>query len=371
MNWEDVRGQAAAVRMLRGTLASGRIAHAYLFTGPRGVGKTTAAGVFVAGLLCEGPKASGEPCGRCDPCRQAVWRHPDVHKVEPEGDVIRIEQVRQVQRQAALRPARGRWQIFMIEPAEAAGEAAQNALLKVLEEPPGSTVFILIAHQLTPLLPTVLSRCVPVRFGRLSTEVAAGILRERFDYGEAAELGAALGDGSIWQATRWPPEELKARRDQAVALWDTLWSGGPAVALEQAQSWHDRRDELLETLDLLQLWLRDVLVCRHRSGAARASADAPSVGAAAKGAAAGSGNAAASGSEAVQDAMAAAVVNMDLQDQLVRWAQRVPEEAVLAALDALLAFRRQVQQNVGLRTAADVLFLDVAALGRSAAGQKG
>lgn len=336
MSWDNVRGQAAAVKMLQGTLASGRASHAYLFTGPRGVGKTTAALVFAAGLLCP-DRAAGDPCGRCEACRAvAALRHPDVHRVEPDGDVIRIEQVRQVQRQAALRPVMGPYQVFLIEPAEAANEAAQNALLKVLEEPPGSTVFILIAHQTTPLLPTVLSRCVPVRFGRLPRDVAADILRERFGYGEAAELGAALGDGSIWQATRWTPEALKTRRAAALALWDAL-TAGPAAALEQAQAWHERRDELLEIMEMLELWLRDLLVCvEHPPGAA---------------------------------VDASWLVNVDQREELMRRAQGLRPDALLGALEAILAFRRQVQQNVSLRTAADVLFLDLAA--HRAAAQKG
>ena len=329
MNWEDVAGQAAAVNVLRGTLATGRVAHAYLFTGPRGVGKTTAALVFAAGLLCASPEVHHRPCGRCDACRDmAAARHPDLHRVEPDGESIRIEQVRHLQRQAALRPAAGPRQLFLIEPADALGEAAQNALLKVLEEPPGSTVFVLIAHQTTPLLPTVVSRCVPVRFGRLPRDVAAAILRERFQYGQAAELGAALGDGSIWQATRWTPDALQERRAKAVALWDALAAGGPPAAVEQAQAWHERRDELLETLELLQLWLRDLLVCRQAAGAA---------------------------------GLGLGLVNVDQTDELTQRAQRTPEGAVLRALEAILAFRRQVQQNVNLRTAADVLFLDLAA----------
>src|SRR5690606_1640335 len=189
--WQ-VRGQPAAVNMMQGAVRSGRVAHAYLFAGPRGVGKATAARAFARALVCEAESPEERPCGRCPACVDAAaGRHVDVHVVAPEEDKLLIGQVRRMHQLALLRAVRGRRKVFIVEAIDTATPEAQNALLKVLEEPPGETVFILIAHNETPPLPTVVSRCVTVRFGRLPREVAAAILRERFGYGDAAELGAA------------------------------------------------------------------------------------------------------------------------------------------------------------------------------------
>ncbi len=196
-------------------------------------------------------------CPSCDDV--AAGRHVDVYTLAPEDDKILIDQVRRLQQRAMLRAVRGRYKVFFIEAVDTATRAAQNALLKVLEDPPGDTVFILIAHNETPLLPTIVSRCVSVRFGRLPKDVAAAILRERFDYGDAAELGAALGDGSIAQATRLSPEELLERRGAALAFFNDLLGADPTTVPKKAESWHKRRDELVEMLDILQVWLRDVL----------------------------------------------------------------------------------------------------------------
>ncbi|MBO8142557.1 MAG: DNA polymerase III subunit delta' [Firmicutes bacterium] len=339
MNWDDIRGQAAATRLLKGALASGRVAHAYLFTGPRGVGKTTVARIFAAGLVCEGPDGSVRPCGRCGACDDALaFRHPDVVRLEPDGDVIRIEQIRALKRRAGLKPSRGRRQVFLVEPAEAAGEAAQNALLKVLEEPLGPSVFVLIAHQETFLLPTVVSRCVHVRFQRLSREAAAAILRERLGYGDAAELAAALGNGSISQATRFPPEDLRERRSAAVALLERLWASDPGAALEEARNWYERRDELMETLEFVQLWLRDLLICRTRPKSAAEPGRW--------------------------------LINFDRAADISARAERVSGEALFGSLSAIREVRRQLDKNANVRHAVDVLFLELAARGRKAAGPK-
>lgn len=332
--WQ-IRGQPAAVNMIRAVLTSGRAAHAYLFVGPRGVGKATTAEMFAASLLCEADIVAERPCGHCPACADvAAGRHADVYKLEPEDDKIFIDQVRRLQQRAMLRPVRSRHKLFMIEGLDVATEQAQNALLKLLEEPPGGTVFILIAHRETPLLPTIVSRCVSVRFGPLPRDVAAAILRERFGYGDAAELGAALGDGSIAQATRLSPEELLARREGALAFLNGLLGADPTTVPKQAESWYKRRDELVETMDILQVWLRDVLVCQHRP--------------------------------AVVDDPAEWLVNFDRVDDLMAHARSMRPDAVVHALEQTLTFRRQLAENVGVRSLVDVLFLDLAAAGRPA-----
>lgn len=331
--WQ-VRGQHAAVNMMRRASTSGRIAHAYLFVGPKGVGKATTASMTAAALLCETEDAATRPCGRCAACEDvAAGRHVDLFWIEPEGDKILIDQVRRLQQQVMLRAVRGRYKVFVIEAIDTATEQAQNALLKVLEEPPGETVFILIAHNETPLLPTIVSRCVSVRFGPLPKDVAASILRERFDYGEAAELGAALGDGSIAKATRLSPEELLERRRAALDVFNELRHSDATAVPKLAESWHKRRDELVEVLDILQVWLRDVLLCQHHPE--------------------------------VLKQPAAWLVNFDLTNELAAHAQSLRPGAVLAALEHVLTFRRRLSENVGVRSLVDVLFLDLAACGRS------
>lgn len=331
--WQ-IRGQPAAVNLIRGVLTSGRVAHAYLFVGPRGVGKATAAAMMAAGLLCEADTAGERPCGQCPSCEDvAAGRHEDVYTLAPDDDKILIDQVRRLQQRAMLRAVRGRYKLFIIEAADTATEQAQNALLKVLEEPPGNTVFILVAHRDSPLLPTIVSRCVSVRFGPLPRSVAAAILRDRFDYGDASELGAALGDGSIAQATRRTPEELLERRAAALTFFNDLLGADPTTVPKKAESWYNRRDELVETMDMLQVWLRDVLICQYRP-------------------------------EAAGDP-ASWLVNFDRVDDLMSRARTMRPQAVVQALERILAFRRGLAENVGVRSLVDVLFLDLAAAGRS------
>jgi len=328
-----IRGQPAAVNIMRGAVASGRVAHAYLFVGPRGVGKATAGNAFAAALLCEAADAAERPCGRCPTCADvAAGRHVDVYKLVPEEDKILIDQVRRLHQRAMLRAVRGRYKVFLVEAVDTATPAAQNALLKVLEDPPGDTVFILIAHNEAPLLPTVVSRCVTVRFGRLPKDVAAAILRERFGYGDAAELGAALGDGSIAQATRLSPEQLLERREAALAFFNDLLGADPTTVPKKAEAWHKRRDELVELLEILQTWLRDVLLCQHRPEAA--------------------------------DQPGAWLVNFDRVHDLLAHARAMGPEEVMQALDHILSFHRRLSENVGVRPLVDVLLLDLAACGR-------
>ena len=187
------RGHPAAQRLVERAIESGKPAHALLFVGPEGVGKTTLALDLAAGLLCLAPDPTDRPCRACAACRKVQHgNHPDLHLLAPEGagQQIRIGQVQQLSADLALLPMEGRFRISVIEKAHRLNEDAQNALLKTLEEPPAAVVIILAADDSTKLLPTVISRCMRVRMGPVSADELSRVLAER-GVADAAR-GAAL-----------------------------------------------------------------------------------------------------------------------------------------------------------------------------------
>ena len=156
----DIVGQDLALAILRRALVT-EAAHAYLFAGPLGVGKSEAAVEFAAGLIC----ADGG-CGDCDACRRVRdGIHPDVETVAPEGTNILIDQVRAVNEDVVLRPFEATVRVYIVLAAETMNKEAANAVLKTLEEPPPHAHFILVSSYPEQLLPTIVSRCQRVPFG--------------------------------------------------------------------------------------------------------------------------------------------------------------------------------------------------------------
>ncbi len=188
MGLSAVRGQGQAVGILKRCVAEGRIAHAYLFHGPDGVGKELAAANFAKLLACRSPKG-GDACDFCSECL-AVERkiHPDIlwlrpsgkRRIIPIGDVDNPEEgsVRYFQRRVALKPFQARWKIGIFVDADSMEGPAENALLKTLEEPPARTVIVLLSSRPESLLPTTLSRCQAVRFGPMREAELEKLLRE-------------------------------------------------------------------------------------------------------------------------------------------------------------------------------------------------
>jgi len=176
MAWSEIRGQQLAVTMLQADLAKQRLASAYLFTGPEGVGKRLTALELARALICEG--GSVESCGQCDHCRRMQrGTHPDLHLLVPQGSAknIRIDDVRRVLERVHLHPFMARYQVVILDGAECLTDEAGNLLLKSLEEPPAHAAFVLISAQPSACLPTIVSRCKIVRFGRLPAGDAAAL----------------------------------------------------------------------------------------------------------------------------------------------------------------------------------------------------
>ncbi|HQL54400.1 MAG TPA: DNA polymerase III subunit delta' [Phycisphaerae bacterium] len=229
MQLSEVRHQERAVSILRRALRSGRTHHAYLFEGPAGVGKELAARALAAQLLCEDDQRAvdADPCGRCPACRVfAAGNHPDfhlihrgLHKLHPEPKIRRqkglflvIDVVRHfLIEPATMKPTQGRRRVFVIRDAERMNDEAQNALLKTLEEPPGTACLILVTSSADRLLPTIRSRCQRIPFGLLPTTFVARELQSRagLDPTDARAL-AGLADGRLGVALQWHALDLLA-----------------------------------------------------------------------------------------------------------------------------------------------------------------
>jgi DNA polymerase III subunit gamma/tau len=242
LTFDAVVGQAPVVRTLKNALTQERIAHAYLFAGPRGVGKTTTARLLAMGLNCEGRRAGGPvPCAQCEPCREvAAGRALDV--LEIDGASNRgIDEVRTLRENARYAPARGRRKVYIIDEVHMLTEPAFNALLKTLEEPPAHVVFVLATTEARRLPATILSRCQRFDFrpiaGAEIGEALRRILEEEKVPADAVEpdalrLLARAADGSLRDALSLLDTALAygEGRVGARTVEELLGSGGAEAA---------------------------------------------------------------------------------------------------------------------------------------------
>jgi DNA polymerase-3 subunit gamma/tau len=201
-SFEQLAGQPHVARTLTNELQAGRLAHAYLFAGMRGTGKTTVARILAKCLNCErGPTPA--PCGECAACREiAESRAMDVLEIDAASRT-KVEQTRELLEMVSYAPVRDRYRVLIIDEAHMLSKASFNALLKTLEEPPPNVVFVLATTELHKILPTILSRCQVFEFRRIAPGELAAHLRlvcdkERIDISDAAlDRLARAGEGSV------------------------------------------------------------------------------------------------------------------------------------------------------------------------------
>jgi DNA polymerase III subunit delta' len=295
----SVPEQPEAKRLLQAALAEGP-AHAYLLHGPRGVGKRTAALVFAAALLG-------------DERRVLAGTHPDLYVLEPLGEMIRIDDVRALRHDLHMRPFEGDRRVYLVLDADRMNEDAADALLKDLEEPPPYATIVLVASELGPLPPTILSRCQPVPFRRLSEPAVRGWIAE-----QAPEVGddalralARAAAGRLDRARRLLDPAASERRETLIAAarsvyLDSAFEPADAAAVllaaaeergrEAREGEQDivagldlpprdaeqrvrraqrgaERDELLAGLEGLEAWYRDLMVVAAGAESALVHAD--------------------------------------------------------------------------------------------------
>jgi DNA polymerase-3 subunit delta' len=315
-----VIGHEWAIDLLQQAIVSGRLSHAYLFTGPAQVGKTTLARALAQALLCE--RQAGAPCGECRTCQRiAQARYPDVQLITAEKNTIQIDQVRTLQADAALSPLEGRRKVFIIREIERATLPAANALLKTLEEPPPQVILLLTSVRRDLLLPTILSRCQVVGLRPVPTGQVRVALVERWGVEpERADLLARLSGGRLgWAVRAHTDRELWQARATHLDDLLALTTEGHVYRLAYAEALSRHDDALERTLPLWVTWWRDILL--------------------------------------VQRGAPEAIINLDRRPQLIQQAGLYRPEQVEGALMDLVQGWRRIKANVNARLALDVVML--------------
>ncbi len=262
--FDELIGQEHVVRTLRNAIAEERVAHAYLFTGPRGVGKTTVARLLAKAVNCTAPAAE-RPCGMCESCRSiAEGRAVDVIEMDAASHTS-VEDAREIIERVQFRPAVARTKVYIIDEVHMLSTAAFNALLKTLEEPPPHALFILATTEVHKVPATILSRCQRFVFNRHTVASIAAHLRTIADQeGVALESGAAE---AIARAATGSMRDALSVLDQLMAY------GGGSVTLEQVRNLLGA-SEIQEVTTLI-----DALIAADLPGALRVVADVAAAGA--------------------------------------------------------------------------------------------
>jgi DNA polymerase III subunit delta' len=332
--WQVI-GQDKVVNSLKHSLAEGHLAHAYVFVGPEHVGKMTLAINLAQALNCT---SAQKPCGECNSCRRiASGNHPDVRVIKrgeaseseesPKGRDIRIDQIREVLHSVNLKPYEGKWRVIVVDGAEFMNDEAANALLKTLEEPPDSTIFVLVAADEGSLLSTILSRCQKMELPLLPIQTIRQPLVEQWKLSpERSDLIARLSHGAIgWAISAARDENLVEERSlnlaRFISLADSDITGRFELANEMATLFGKNRSLVRSRLELWLTWWRDLLL--------------------------------------VKNGCAEFITNMDRNDILQQQAGRYSLNSICGMIRSIQETMRQLEQNANPRLALEVLMLSI------------
>ncbi len=324
MTW-DISGHEWAARLLKQHIMSGEVRHAYLFTGPSGVGRRTLALQFAQALNCLQPPAPGEFCGQCRVCRQtAAMQHSDltITQSEKEGGMLKVEAIREAQRSLSLLPYEAKYRVALLLRFHEANPNAQNALLKTLEEAPKRVILLLTAESAESLLPTIVSRCEALRLRPMPLDHLQQVLEKRgVASAEDARLLAHLSSGRLGYALRLKddPGRLEQRRASIDDLLNML-EANRRDRFTYAESIARDRDALRETYRVWLSFWRDLLLhC--------ASPDLP-------------------------------LTNLDMQGEINSLAWKVDLATARAQVAALEQALTRLDANLNARLLTEVLLLD-------------
>lgn len=322
MKWTAIVGHIENIRMLRHMESSRRMPHAVLLSGPGGIGKFMVASVLGAALLCMAPES--RPCGKCQSCLQMLHdTHPDFLMIRPDGLAIKIEQIRKLQHEVALAPYVSSRRVCIIDGAELLTVQAANSLLKVLEEPVGDVVFILVSGNRQMLLATILSRCMTIAFQPLTDIVLTQALKDRGFSPEQSDVAARLSRGRMGAALSMLESDGFAIRNQAANILEGLLAGSMTVVWDTATIFEKmERKDLLQIVGYFSYLLRDIVLIITGQGSQF-------------------------------------LFNIDLAERLRGQAERWSEQRLLKALQVVEIARRALNGNANARLTSEALLIKI------------
>lgn len=344
-------GHQPAKEILSRMLTQRRVPGALLFAGEDGVGKKLFAVELAKAFNClaRAGDAGGEACDRCASCAKIdaatsqltpqdpdddgiVWLgHRDLGLVRAPKRVLKVVQMREVERESNFRPFEGAARVFIVDEAEKLNDESSNALLKTLEEPHPTSHLILVTSRPASLLPTIRSRCQTIRFAPLAAdEIESYLVKARKRAGEEARLTARLARGRLGVALEFNLDQYRARRDSMMIVLEALAGGAAARAdrvalLRAAEELSDakRKDDYEPRLEVLETLVHDLWLL-------------------------------------ALDASGAKIVNEDLRDKLLLLREGVGSRRASGWLSRVEELRGQLAVNVNRRVATDALFLAMA-----------
>lgn len=321
MPFSEITGHEHNIKVLQRSIKRSKVHHAYIFSGPEGIGKRLAAVSLAKALNCA--VMEDDFCGHCVSCKKIDdGNHPDVKIVEPDGQYIKIDQIRELQHDLQYRPFEGKKRIFIIDSADRMGLPAANSLLKTLEEPPDNSILILVTANLHSLLPTIVSRSLKLNFASLSiADVERTLVEKKGLEAGQARIIAAITEGSIGKALSEDERSLIDGREKVFSTFTGL-KGKSMVGIFKKAEELAKDDELVEILRTLKIFYRDMAVSK------------------------GGGD----------------IINSDMASRIEDESEKLPIEAILDGFNRITETEELLKRNINKQLALEVMMMRLMSL---------
>jgi DNA polymerase III subunit delta' len=257
---QRVVGQDYTVQAFNNVLRNDKISHAYIISGPDGVGKSVFALNMAAAILCKGEK---KPCLSCSSCIKVEHKnHPDLRILESKGKTIGVDDIRKLIDEIYTKPYEGDKKIAIIKGANNITLYGQNAILKTLEEPPGHTVIIMLTENANAILETIKSRCQILTLGRVPIEKIKEFLKDRGIDEDKASLAAEFSDGIVGNALKALDEKFLSLKKEVIERARRIVRANALEGFEMVDFFVKNKNDIDEILDILIIWFRDIMLLK-------------------------------------------------------------------------------------------------------------